>query len=389
MTYKGYSTVAVLALLGVIAVNSPPMAKAQSGVATASWADPATWTKVLQPTETKDIIYFPADAPGYAPKSQVLDVYQNATTPNRVKAPVLVYMHGGAWNHGQKPESWHGFRAWMAAGFTVVTVEYRLVDVAPAPAAVQDVRCALSWVAQNAAKYNFDADRVVTYGTSAGGHLALMAAVLPAKNNIDLPQCTQQPHISAVLDFYGPYHLEQSAIGAFPSPSVARWMGPDPQPSLEAKEHAMSPATYIRPGIPPVFFAHGDADPVVPYQSDLQKKKTWIRRVSSINSILFPVVGMASGHPVKINALNSTLSSSYKKMVSLSSSGYQLYQSVHRAKVILCLGQCWHDIRPSRWTRSRPGKLVRGRSLHRRLGENSASRLTEAWGFGACVSHLQ
>ena len=34
----------------------------------------------------------------------------------------------------------------------------------------------------------------------------------------------------------------------------------------------MSPSTYVRPGIPPVFFAHGDADPVVPYQSDVVKK---------------------------------------------------------------------------------------------------------------------
>ena len=111
--------------------------------------------------------------------SQMLDVYQNASTPQGSRAPVLVYMHGGAWNHGERPASWHGFRAWMAAGFSVVNVEYRLADVAPAPAAVQDVRCALNWILQNAAKYNFDTNRVVTYGTSAGGHLALMAAVLP------------------------------------------------------------------------------------------------------------------------------------------------------------------------------------------------------------------
>lgn len=238
-----------------------------------AWPDPTTWAKVTEPMATKDIVYVSPDTPGYAPKSQVLDVYQNAATALDAKAPVLVYMHGGAWNHGERPASWHGFRAWIAAGFSVVNVEYRLVDVAPAPAAVQDTRCALNWILRNAATYNFDTARVVTYGTSAGGHLALMAAVLPADNDIDLPQCKAQPHIAAVLDFYGPYHLERSAPGAFPSPSVARWMGPDPQPTLEAKEHAMSPSTYVRAGIPPVFFAHGDADPVVPYQSDIEKKK--------------------------------------------------------------------------------------------------------------------
>jgi acetyl esterase/lipase len=242
-----------------------------------TWLDPTTWPHVPEPIATKDIVYFAPTDPGYDPKSQILDVYQNAATPVGEKAPVLVYIHGGAWNHGARPASSHGFRAWLAAGFSVINVEYRLVDAAPAPAAVQDVRCVLSWIKQNAAKYNFDGNRVVTYGTSAGGHLALLAAVLTAKNDIDLPQCKSQPHIAAVLDFYGPYHLEPSEPGAFKSPSTARWMGPDPQPSLEAKERAMSPSTYVHAGMAPVFIAQGDADPTVPYaasvtlQKDLEK----------------------------------------------------------------------------------------------------------------------
>jgi acetyl esterase/lipase len=242
---------------------SPNTFKAQT------WADPTTWAHVPEPTASKDIVYSAPTDSGYDPKSQRLDVYQNAAATPAAKAPVLVYIHGGAWNHGEKPASWHGFRAWIAAGFSVVNVEYRLVDAAPAPAAVQDVRCALSWIKQNVSKYNFDANRVVTYGTSAGGHLALLAAILPANNDIDLPQCKSQPHISAVLDFYGPYHLEPTQPGAFTSPSTARWMGPNPQPSLEAKERAMSPSTYVRAGIPPVFIAQGDADPTVPYAASI------------------------------------------------------------------------------------------------------------------------
>jgi acetyl esterase/lipase len=238
-----------------------------------TWADPTSWPHTPEPVATRDIVYTaPADS-GYDPKSQRLDIYQNPAATPSTPAPVLVYIHGGAWNHGEKPASSHGFRPWLAAGFSVVNVEYRLLASAPAPAAVQDVRCVLSWVRQNAAKYSFDTTRVVTYGTSSGGHLALMAAVLPAKNDIDPPQCKSQPHIAAVLDFYGPYHLEPTEPGAFTSPSTARWMGPDPQPSLLAKEHAMSPSTYIRAGIPPVFIAHGDADPTVPYAASVTLQK--------------------------------------------------------------------------------------------------------------------
>jgi acetyl esterase/lipase len=245
---------------------SPAILSAQT------WADPASWANVPAPTATADVIYSAPTDPGYDPKSQRLDVYQNAAATPSSKAPVLVYIHGGAWNHGEKPASWHGFRPWLAAGFSIINVEYRLVDAAPAPAAVEDVRCVLSWVSQNAAKYNFDTSRVVTYGTSSGGHLAMMAAFLPAGNAIDPPPCKTQPHVSAVLDFYGPYHLEPTQPGAFKSPSTARWMGSDPKPSLESKEHAMSPSTYVRRGIPPVFIAHGDADPVVPYVASVTLK---------------------------------------------------------------------------------------------------------------------
>lgn len=248
-----------LRLLLAVILASSTMLHAQS------WADPSNWSRIPAPVETRDIVYVAAGTPDYDEKAQRLDVFQNAGTSE--KNPVLVYMHGGAWNHGERPQSWGSFRAWIAAGFSVVNVEYRMADAHPAPAAVQDVRCVLSWILQNAAKYHFDTDRIVTYGTSAGGHLALMAGVLPADNGIDPPQCTAHPGVAAVLDFYGPYHLEPTAPGAFTSPSTRRWMGPKPEPSLEAKERKMSPSTYVRAGIPPVFIAHGDSDPVVPYVS--------------------------------------------------------------------------------------------------------------------------
>ncbi len=238
-----------------------------------SWMQPETWEQIPAPTATLNINYVSSDTPGYAPASQQMDLYQNATTPAGAKAPVLIYMHGGAWNHGERPKSWHGFRPWLAAGFSVLNVEYRLVDVAPAPAALQDVRCVLAWVRTNADKYHLDPERVVTYGTSAGGHLALLAGVIPAKEAMDLPQCTRQARVVAVLDYYGPYHLEPSAPGAFTSSSTKRWMGADPKPSLEAMERAMSPSTWVHKGMPPVFQAHGDADPTVPYQASLELQK--------------------------------------------------------------------------------------------------------------------
>jgi acetyl esterase/lipase len=199
---------------------------------------------------------------------QLLDVYTNTSSKPGKPAPVLVYFHGGAWHKGQRPGGSGSFNGFMKMGFTVVNVEYRFSQVATAPAAVQDARCALAWVKANAAKYNFDVTRIIPYGTSAGGHLALMAGMLPIPSPIDLPACKDVPPAAAILDFYGPAELNPATSGAFKSPSVKEWIGEDKK-DIPAYESLMSPINYVRKGDPPVFIAHGGADPVVPHQTSV------------------------------------------------------------------------------------------------------------------------
>lgn len=274
-------TLASKALAAVVLLGATSVA-AQAQIDPAT--DPAAWASVKAPEVTKDVVYLRASG-----KDLHLDVYRN--TAFEGPRPVLVYIHGGAWWKGQRPAGWGGFRAYLAAGFSVVTVEYRLTDVARAPAAVQDVRCALAWVKANAKAYGFDAKRVVPYGTSAGGHLALMAGMLPKKNAIDLPACRDQPKAAAILDFYGPYHLRPDLPGAFKSPSTARWLGDGPDAAVLAL--SMSPASYVRKDQPPVFIVHGDADPTVPYQASLSLKAD-LDKAGAVNRF-HPVAGGVHG----------------------------------------------------------------------------------------------
>ena len=112
-----------------------------------------------------------------------LDVYQPRmiTGPN----PTLIYFHGGGWTNGSKEGSALTFLPYLEMGWTVVNVAYRLADAAHAPAAVEDCRCALRWVYRNADQYNFDLDKVVVTGNSAGGHLALTTGMLPESAGLD------------------------------------------------------------------------------------------------------------------------------------------------------------------------------------------------------------
>jgi len=297
-------------------------ALAQTQVATPAWMDTGSWSEV-HPLVTRNIVYANVPVPGNPsanpnpgiagggmpriPNSATaapgtldlhLDVLQ-IVSPK--PTPVVIQLHGGGWIRGDRPSSYKTFSALLAAGMSVVTVDYRLGREAPAPAAIGDVRCALAWVKANAAKYNFDLTRVVVYGASAGGHLALMASYAPASFNP--PGCTSQPKVAAVLDFYGPTNLAE-AINH--SDTVHQWLGlekplvpytgtppatsdPDVPPVMKedvrgprwaapdaatlAWAQKMSPMSYIRHGLPPTFIVNGDHDPAVDPTQDAQLKK--------------------------------------------------------------------------------------------------------------------
>jgi acetyl esterase/lipase len=106
--------------------------------------------------------------------------------PPKEKAPtpVVINIHGGGWNHGTK-ESQTGFSTFFKRGFAVANVEYRLTPQATAPAAIEDVRCALLYLVQNAGELNIDVNKIVVMGGSSGGHLALRAGLLQNDNRFD------------------------------------------------------------------------------------------------------------------------------------------------------------------------------------------------------------
>jgi acetyl esterase/lipase len=195
-----------------------------------------------------------------------LDVYQQ---PGNKPAPVVVYFHGGAWWKNARPASSGGFRSLLSLGFSLVTVDYRLTGVAPAPASVQDARCSLAWVKRSAAEFHFDLNEVIAFGTSSGGHLALMAGMLPTKNDIDLAECADQPKVAAIFDFYGITDMSPLLVtGATLKKSATNWLGERADSSEFVAK--MSPLHYVRASLPPIFIVHGDADPVVPYDQSVQ-----------------------------------------------------------------------------------------------------------------------
>jgi hypothetical protein len=113
----------------------------------------------------------------YGPlERQRLDVWRFSTTPS--KAPVIYYVHGGAWTFGDKREQGRPMlHEFVRRGWIVVAINYRLAPGFPWPAQIEDVTRALGWIKKNIATYGGDPDRVVVAGGSAGGHLAALLAL--------------------------------------------------------------------------------------------------------------------------------------------------------------------------------------------------------------------
>jgi acetyl esterase/lipase len=257
-------SLAALTLLGCVCLVAP-LANAQS-------ADSATREVVhIANTYTvvSNITY--RTASNWEAK---LDLYQ----PRALKAPnpTVIYFHGGGWTNGNKEGGAFSLLPYLQMGWSVVNVEYRMTNVALAPAAVEDARCALRWVYRNAKQYNFDTTKIVTTGNSAGGHLALITGMLPMSAGFDNtcpgdragnasnsgPTNTDDLKVAAIVDWYGISDVND-VIGANKRSWAVAWLGMLPNRDDLALQ--VSPLTYVRPGIPPIISIHGDADPTVPY----------------------------------------------------------------------------------------------------------------------------
>jgi acetyl esterase/lipase len=236
---------------------------------------------------------------------QRLDIY----TPGVGEPPygVIVIIHGGGWTVGDKrgelPLS--AIPGFLALGYAVASVNYRLAPEDVFPAQLLDAKAAIRYVRTMAPTFGLDPDRIAVVGESAGGHLAALLATTQGRPEFDDPTLGN-PDVSsavqAVVDFYGPADLTtsdaQRALNppcpSEPDPSIVALLGASPTeaPDLAA---AASPVSYLAAGqvLAPFLIAHGDADCVVPYQQSVELHDA-IEAVAPGRSQLVIVPG--SGH---------------------------------------------------------------------------------------------
>ncbi len=107
--------------------------------------------------------------------------------PSDKPRPALIIIHGGGWRGGSRTVDVFQdmMMEYAAKGYVTVNVDYRLLDEAPFPACIEDVKTAVRWLRAHAGEYNVDPGRIGAYGHSAGGHLALMLAMTAASAGLE------------------------------------------------------------------------------------------------------------------------------------------------------------------------------------------------------------
>ena len=116
--------------------------------------------------------------PDLGAASPKLDIYSLTDVKN---APVMIYVHGGAWTRGSRSQVSAKPDHFGALGYIFVSVDYRLVPKVKIEDQLEDIDHALGWVNQNIGKYGGNANNLHLMGHSAGAHLVAMSGVAPGK----------------------------------------------------------------------------------------------------------------------------------------------------------------------------------------------------------------
>jgi acetyl esterase/lipase len=200
-----------------------------------------------------------SSAPGDGGEPLLLDLY----TPDGVaRPPLVVWMHGGGFVSGDRvrlPDTLSPgsiFGALTSAGFACASIDYRLAPPARYPEPVRNVRAAIGFLLEHAPRYGYDAERLGVWGESAGGLLALTAAMTI-------------PQVRVVVAWYSPTDIlalpvapgeEERELALFGAPAKA-------VSDLAAEA---SPISHVTEAAPPCLLVHGDADGRVPVSQSLR-----------------------------------------------------------------------------------------------------------------------
>jgi acetyl esterase/lipase len=210
-------------------------------------------------TALTDLAYVPDGGP-----RRTLDLY---VPKSEAPVPLIIWVHGGGWQGGSKQNP-KAIR-FLTRGYAVASINYRLSQMAPFPAQIQDCKAAVRYLRSIAKEHNIDPDRFGAWGESAGGHLVAMLGTCEETAFDEQPDGKRpSARVQAVCDWFGPSDFATFLDGVAAERREALvqileklFDGPLDQKKELARR--ASPAAHVSKMAAPFLIVHGDKDPIV------------------------------------------------------------------------------------------------------------------------------
>jgi len=221
----------------------------------------------------------------------LLDLYLPDGVEN---PPLIVWIHGGAWQYGSRADPPLGP---VAAGYALASVDFRQAGEAPFPAQLHDIKAAIRFLRARAGQYGYHPARLAVWGASSGGHLAALAGA--SNGDPELEGRVGDSSVQAIIDYFGPTNLLTILDQSTPHglevrvPALALLLGGAlDDPVVRRLARQASPVHRVNASCPPLLMLHGVQDNQVPVNQSIELNLAW--RECGLDSQLLFVPG--AGH---------------------------------------------------------------------------------------------
>ncbi len=230
---------------------------------------------------------------------QCLDLYMPR---GGSRFPLIIWFHGGGFMRGTKDPSPRNQVPldYLEKGFAIAAVGYRLSHEALFPGAVHDAKAAVGWLRQHAGDYQFDEQRFVAWGHSAGGYLCTMVGLTGwCSQFLGVDYTPFLPQVAGVISESSPINflsmddqkLADGLAHNSADSSESLFMG-GPIQEIPERVKTANPVQYLNQAYTPRFLVfHGDQDKHVPYQQSLELVDALTQNGASVKWHLLPNVG--------------------------------------------------------------------------------------------------
>ncbi len=226
----------------------------------------------------------------YAFTTESVEYIRHGSTPYMMKLykpsgdgpfPIVIDLHGGAWNNGDLADCDARDQVLAAKGFVVAAANFRHAGEGY-PTSLADINYAIRWMRTNAQKLNARADNVGLSGTSSGGHLAMLVAMRPNDPRYTAVASpsggSTDASVQAIVmqwPVISPISRYRNARRARDSANPPAWVGniPERHETYWKTEAAMiegNPIDILEKGekvvMPPTLWIQGQPDPVHDYR---------------------------------------------------------------------------------------------------------------------------